>query len=384
MNYTLRDNVNKKEKMFRTIKHIIEKEFKQIFRNKTMVGIIFGMPVLQLFILSYAADFEVKNINIFIQDNDKSPTSTELIHKISSSNYFDIKDVDIYDNGLSLVEKNKADVILSIPEDFGKNLNTGNKTTVAITLDAINGSKAGVTQNYLQNIILQFSKEKLSEKIKIEVIPGVDLINRNWYNPTLDYKVFMVPGILVLLITMISLFLSSMNIVREKEVGTIEQLNVTPIKKGEFIIGKLLPFVVLGIAEFTIGLLIASLWFKTPMEGSLLLLYIFTIGYLTLILGMGMFISTFTDTQQQAMFIAWFFSVIFILMSGLFTPIESMPHWAQIVSDFNPIKYYVEVMRLVMLKGSSFANVSYQFAIILIYSTLLNTLAVLNYRKTSG
>ncbi len=370
--------------MFRKIRHIIEKEFKQIFRNKTMVGLIFGMPVLQLFILSYAADFEVKNINIFIQDNDKSPTSTELIQKISSSDYFDIKDVDTYKNGLSLVEKNKADVILSIPQDFGKKINTGNKTTIAITLDAINGSKAGVTQNYLQNIILQFSKEKLNEKIKIDVIPGIDLINRNWYNPTLDYKVFMVPGILVLLITMISLFLSSMNIVREKEVGTIEQLNVTPIKKGEFIIGKLLPFVVLGIAEFTIGLLIATLWFHTPIEGSLLLLYIFTIVYLTLILGMGMFISTFTDTQQQAMFIAWFFSVIFILMSGLFTPIESMPDWAQIVSDFNPIKYYVDVMRLVMLKGSSFANVSYQFIIIVIYSIVLNALAVLNYRKTSG
>lgn len=370
--------------MFRTIRHIIEKEFKQIFRNKTMVGLIFGMPVLQLFILSYAADFEVKNINIFIEDNDKTSISMELIQKISDSDYFDLIDVSNYDNGLRLVEKNKSDVIVSIPQRFAQDINTGNKTNIAITLDAINGSKAGVTQNYLQNIILQFSKNKLIEKIEIDVIPGIDVINRNWYNSTLDYKIFMVPGILVLLITMISLFLSSMNIVREKEVGTIEQLNVTPIKKHEFVIGKLLPFVILGLAEFSIGLFIAFFWFNTPIEGSLISLYSFTFVYLTLILGMGMFISTFTETQQQAMFIAWFFSVIFILMSGLFTPIESMPHWAQIVANFNPIKYYVDVIRLVMLKGSTFANVSYQFAIILIYSIVLNTLAILNYSKTNG
>ncbi len=370
--------------MFRTIRHIVEKEFKQIFRNKTMVGLIFGMPVLQLFILSYAADFEVKNINIFIDDNDNSSLSRELTSKIGASNYFDITDYSIYKEGLELIEENNTDVVLSIPQNFEKNIQTGKTTNVAITLDAINGSKAGITQNYLQNIISQFSKEQIDSKIKIDLIPGIETINRNWYNPTLDYKVFMVPGILVLLITMISLFLSSMNIVREKEVGTIEQLNVTPIKKYEFVIGKLQPFIVLGVVEFTIGLLIAFFWFHTPIEGSIILLYIFTVAYLILILGMGMFISTFTDTQQQAMFIAWFFSVIFILMSGLFTPIESMPRWAQIIANFNPIKYYVDVIRLVMLKGSTFANVSYQFGVIIVYSIVLNTLAILNYRKTSG
>lgn len=370
--------------MFRVIRYIVEKEFKQIFRNKTMVGLILGMPVLQLFILSYAADFEVKNINIFIDNNDDSPTSTALIHKIAASNYFKLADVSTYADGLDLLKENKVDVILSIPQKFGKDIQTLKPTSVAVILDAINSSKAAISNNYLQNIILQFSKEQLTSKTKISIIPGIQVVNRNWYNPTLDYKVFMVPGILVLLITMISLFLSSMNIVREKEVGTIEQLNVTPIKKYQFILGKLLPFVVLGVVEFTIGLLIASLWFHTPIEGSLVLLYIFTIVYLTLILGMGMFISTFTNTQQQAMFIAWFFSVIFILMSGLFTPIESMPVWAQKIADLNPIKYYVDVIRLVMLKGSTFIDVSKQFVIIVVYSIILNALAVLNYRKTSG
>ena len=370
--------------MFRVVQYIVEKEFKQIFRNKTMMGLILGMPVLQLFILSYAADFEVKNIRIFIENMDDSPVSVALIHKISASNYFDLADVNNYSNGLDLLKQNKVDVILSIPQNFSRDINSGKSTSIALILDAINSSKAGISQNYLQNIIFQFSKEQLTSKTEINIIPGIEVINRNWYNPTLDYKVFMVPGILVLLITMISLFLSSMNIVREKEIGTIEQLNVTPIKKYQFILGKLLPFVVLGVLEFTIGLLIAIFWFHTPTEGSLLLLYIFTIVYLTLILGMGMFISTFTNTQQQAMFIAWFFSVIFILMSGLFTPIESMPVWAQKISDLNPIKYYVDVIRLVMLKGSSFIDVSKQFIIIVVYSIILNALAVLNYRKTSG
>jgi len=369
--------------MFKTIRYIVEKEFKQIFRNKTMVGLIFGMPVMQLLILSYAANFEVKNINLFVDDNDNSPESIALIHKIEASNYFQLIDVDTYDKGLNQLNFNNVDVILSIPQNFASNFQTGNTTNAAVTLDAINGSKAGITQNYLQNIIFQFSEELLMSKMKIDVVPGIKIVNRNWYNTTLDYKIFMVPGILVLLITMISLFLSSMNIVREKEVGTIEQLNVTPIKKYEFILGKLLPFVVLGIIEFTIGLLIAVFWFNTPIEGSLITLYVFTIVYLTLILGMGMLISTFTETQQQAMFIAWFFSVIFILMSGLFTPIESMPNWAQNLANLNPIKYYVDVIRLVMLKGSSFVNVITQFIIIVVYSIILNALAVMNYSKTS-
>lgn len=370
--------------MFRKIKFIVEKEFKQIFRNKIMLGLILGMPVLQLLILSYAADFEVKNINVVINDNDNSYKSIELIQKIDASGYFHIVDVSTYKKGLSTIEKNNADVILSIPNDFGKNITQGKPMSIAIILDAINGSKAGITQNYLQNIILQFTKEQAQRKTVITLKSNIEILNKNWFNPTLDYKVFMVPGILVLLVTMISLFLSSMNIVKEKEDGTIEQLNVTPIKKHEFIIGKLLPFVVLGLAEFTIGLAIAYFWFHISVEGSIFTVYIFTTVYLVLILGMGMFISTFTDTQQQAMFIAWFFSVIFILMSGLFTPIESMPHWAQTITYFNPIKYYVEVIRLVMLKGSAFTDVSKQFAAIIIYAILVNGLAIINYKKTSS
>jgi ABC-2 type transport system permease protein len=193
----------------------------------------------------------------------------------------------------------------------------------------------------------------------------------------------MVPGILVLLVTMLTLFLSSMNIVREKEIGTLEQINVTPIKKYQFIIGKLFPFWVLGLAILSIGLAIAKLVFNIPILGNIGLIYLFTSVYLLVILGIGLIISNFTETQQQSMFVAWFFTVIFILMSGLFTPIESMPQWAQNITLFNPIRYFVEIVRIVLLKGATFSEISFQFFVIVLYAVILNGIAVCSYKKVS-
>jgi ABC-2 type transport system permease protein len=212
---------------------------------------------------------------------------------------------------------------------------------------------------------------------------SINAIPLFWYNETLNYKTFMVPGILVLLVTMITLFLSGMNIVREKEIGTLEQINVTPIKKSQFIIGKLFPFWVVGLGLLTIGLIIAKLIFNVPILGSLGLMYFYTSIYILVVLGIGLFISNFTDTQQQAMFIAWFFTVIFILMSGLFTPIESMPKWAQVLTEFNPIKYFVEVMRMVMLKGSGLIDILPQILKTILYAFIMNGLAVWSYKKTN-
>ncbi|MGB5387351.1 MAG: ABC transporter permease, partial [Eudoraea sp.] len=178
-------------------------------------------------------------------------------------------------------------------------------------------------------------------------------------------------------------FLSGMNIVREKEIGTLEQINVTPIRKSQFIIGKLFPFWIIGMGLLTLGLIIAKLIFNIPIVGSLVIMYAYTSIYIFVVLGIGLFISNFTDTQQQAMFISWFFMVIFILMSGLFTPIESMPQWAQLITEFNPIKYFVEVMRMVMLKGSSFADIIPQFLKTLLYAFVMNVLAVWSYKKTN-
>ncbi|MGB5205757.1 MAG: ABC transporter permease, partial [Eudoraea sp.] len=274
-----------------------------------------------------------------------------------------------------------------IPPYFERDLIKEKQSELGLTINAIDGATAGVESVYVSQIVQSFNKnlrtvlmqasDKINRPIQITTIPSF------WYNETLNYKTFMVPGILVLLVTMITLFLSGMNIVREKEIGTLEQINVTPIQKKQFIIGKLFPFWVIGMGLLTIGLIIAKLIFDIPIVGSLALMYAYTSIYIFVVLGIGLFISNFTNTQQQAMFIAWFFMVIFILMSGLFTPIESMPQWAQFITEFNPIKYFVEVMRMVMLKGSSFKDILPQMIKTLLYALVMNGLAVWSYKKTN-
>ncbi len=372
----------------KTILYIIQKEFKQIFRNKGMLPIIFVLPLLQLIILSNAATFEVKNIKFGYIDNDHTSTSRALVEKFNASTYFDVlTDFPSEAKSSSSMLNGEVDVVLEIPQFFERDLQKEKHTNLGVTINAIDGAAAGVENVYVNQIVQRFNQhlkvdllqvsDKQVQPINIETIPLF------WYNETLNYKTFMVPGILVLLVTMITLFLSGMNIVREKEIGTLEQVNVTPIKKSQFIIGKLFPFWVIGMALLTIGLIIAKLIFDVPMVGSLLLMYFYTSIYILVVLGIGLFISNYTETQQQAMFIAWFFTVIFILMSGLFTPIESMPKWAQIITEFNPIKYFVEVMRMVMLKGSGFMDILPQLSKTLLYALVMNGLAVWSYKKTT-
>ena len=373
----------------KTILFIIQKEFRQIFRNKAMLPIIFVLPMVQLLILSNAASFEIKNIKFSYVDNDHSLASRELISKFEASKYFNIverfsskKEADLQ------MQTGKVDVILEIPNHFERDLITENSSNLSVSINAIDGAAAGVENVYISQIIngfnqkiqtqlYQYNEGSYVQPVNIVTIPSF------WYNNTLNYKTFMVPGILVLLVTMLTLFLSSMNIVREKEIGTLEQINVTPIKKYQFVIGKLFPFWVLGLLILTVGLIIARVIFNVPILGSIGLIYCFTSIYLLVILGIGLIISNNSDTQQQAMFIAWFFSVIFILMSGLFTPIESMPQWAQNITLLNPIRYFVEIIRMVMLKGATFADISRPFFIIVFYAFALNGIAVWTYRKVN-
>lgn len=373
----------------KTILFIVQKEFRQIFRNKAMLPIIFLMPLMQLLILSNAASFEVKNIQFSYIDHDHSVASRALISKFQASSYFKI--IESFDSKVKAnqeMQKGKVDVILEIPNHFERNLIKEKKTSLSVSINAIDGAAAGIENVYVSQIITEFNQNlqtKLFQYTDGTLVQPQNIVTipSFWYNNTLNYKTFMVPGILVLLVTMITLFLSSMNIVREKEIGTLEQINVTPIKKHQFIIGKLFPFWVLGLVILTVGLTIAKIVFNVPILGNIGLIYMFTSVYLLVILGIGLFISNHTETQQQAMFIAWFFMVIFILMSGLFTPIESMPEWAQNITLFNPIRYFVEIIRMVMLKGATFSDISFQFFIIFMYAFVLNGLAVWSYKKVS-
>lgn len=372
----------------RIILYIIRKEFKQIFRNKGMLPIIFILPVLQLVILSNAATYEIKNITFGYVDADNSSISRGLIEQFEASTYFNVTAKFSSEKEASLaMQKGSVDAYASIPTHFERDLQKYKRNDIGVFVDAIDGAAAGVINVYATQIIQRYNSNIATDLIQVsdsvQQPSNIESIPLFWYNETLNYKTFMVPGILVLLVTMITLFLSGMNIVREKEIGTLEQINVTPIKKHQFIIGKLFPFWVLGMGLLTIGLILAKVIFNVPMLGNLLLLYAYTSVYILVILGMGLFISNFTDTQQQAMFIAWFFVVIFILMSGLFTPIESMPKWAQLLTEFNPIKYFVEIIRMVMLKGSGFADIFPLAIKTLAYAIVMNGLAVWSYKKTN-
>ncbi|MEJ5962057.1 ABC transporter permease [Pedobacter immunditicola] len=370
------------------LKFLLIKEFKQIFRNKTILAIILVMPLTELLILPLAANYEVKNINLVVVDNDHSAYSRNLITKIISSGNFRLSGyTSSYKKAFNQIASDQADLILEFPNGFEEGFIREGKQNLFIAVNAINGVKAGLGAGYIVAIIKTYNQEINVKTIFREPdnnpVPFIEIASSNWYNPHLNYNVYMVPGILAILVTLVGGFLSALNIVKEKEAGTIEQINVSPIKKHHFIMAKLIPFWILANAVFTVGLFISWLIYGIFPLGSLFVLYSFVWVYLLAILGFGLLISTFCDTQQQAMLIMFFFLMIFILMGGLFTSIDSMPEWAKVITKFNPLSYFIEVMRMVVLKGSGFNDIKRHIAIIICFAVVLNTAAVLNYKKTS-
>lgn len=374
--------------MFRTLSILIKKEFLQIFRNRSILAIIFVMPVIQLVILPLAANYEIKNIKIAVVDHDKSTQSRELIRKITASGYFKMTHYsENYDKAYEEIEKDKADLILEIPNNFEKDLVRENSGKILLAINAINGTKAGLSASYLAQILQHYNRE-----IQVEIDPGVEssaetsgleIVPTFWFNENYNYRLSLVPGILAFLITLISGYLAALNIVQEKETGTIEQINVSPIKKRDFILGKLIPFWILAMVAFTIGLFVTIFVYKIQMQGSFLLLYGFIAVYLVTVLGLGLLASVYSETQQQAMFIVFFFMMIFILMSGLFTPTESMTEWAKYIAYANPVTYGVDGIRLIMLKNSGVRDLLPHFSFLIGLGSVAITWAVLRYRKTN-
>lgn len=369
----------------KTIKYILQKEFLQIFRNKMMLPIIFVMPIVQLLILSYTATFEIKNADIAFVDMDQSSYSRSLIGQFEGSPFFHVVGTTFsMKEAEKAMLKRKVEIVVKIPRNFERKLQNNSPASIQLIPDAVNGNAANVITSYVAQIISRFNMGIITEITQKDLSSAqINVVPRYWFNPELDYKTYMVPGILVLLVTLIGSFLSGMNIVREKEIGTIEQLNVTPIKKYQFVIGKLLPFWIIAMFDLSLGLVLAKWVFSIPILGSVGLIMGVAAIYLLLVLGLGLFISTITETQQQAMFIAWFFMVIFIMLGGLFTPAEGMPQWAQIINIANPIAHFIEFMRMVMLKGAQFVDVQWQILKITVYALLMLGLSISRYRKTS-
>lgn len=369
----------------KTIIFILQKEFIQIFRNRTMLPIIFVMPIIQLLILVHAATFDMKNIQLYVVDHDLSSTSRGLVNTIHGSPFFKLSASSFSpDDARQKLRTDEIDIILHIPNNFERNLIRNNKADLQLIINAINGTKAGIIHAYTTSIIAGYNKKVMSDWFKItdtNLMEPIDITYSYWYNPEMNYKTYMVPGILVLLVTIIAMFLSAMNLVREKEIGTIEQINVTPIRKYQFITGKLLPFWVIALFELAFGLFIGKLLFDTPIEGSLLLLFAVAAVYLLVALGVGLFISTVTNTQQQAMFISWFFVIIFILMSGLFTSVDSMPLWAQKLNYINPLAYFMKAIRMILLKGAGAMQIWREWVALAVYAVIILGLATWRYRK---
>ncbi len=370
------------------LKFLLVKEFKQIFRNKTLLPLIFAMPIVQLLVMPLAADYEMKNVNISVVDHDRSASSRELISKVTASGYFKLIDYNTsFKESMQQIESDAADLILEIPQDFEKNLSRNGYEKLLIAVNAINGTKASLGGAYLASIIMDFNENVNAKLVKTQsgIAPkNIEVNAINWFNPYLNYKIFMVPAILVILVTMVGAYMCGLNIVKEKEVGTIEQINVSPIKKHHYILGKLIPFWIIGMVVFSIGFfLVMWMVYGIVPVGNLFLLYGYLALFLIALLGFGLLVSTYSETQQQAMSVSFFFMMIFILMSGLFTSIDAMPEWAKVIAYFNPVTYFIEVMRMVVLKGSGLVNITRHIIIMVGFAIVFNTWAILNYRKTT-
>ena len=373
----------------KVLRFILQKEFRQIFRDKTIIAMMFAVPIIQLVILPLAANFEVKNINVAFVDLDHSSYSQKLVNKIASSGYFRIVgSSSSYQEALRMIEKNEADIVLEIPAGFERNLVREGRQQVNMSVDAINGTKSSIGGGYLTVVIADFNRSldvntKVANNNVSAATVAIDITYSNWFNPRKEYKYYMVPGILVLLLTLIGGFITALNIVREKEIGTIEQINVTPIKKWQFILGKLIPFWVVGIIVFTVGMIAMYVVYGIFPKGSIPVLYLFAAVYLIALLGFGLLISTFSNSQLQAMFVAFFFMMIFMLMSGFFTSVDSMPDWARQMSNFTPVTHFIKVVRLIVLKGSGLSHVKMELFYLIGFAIALNSFAIYNYKKTN-
>lgn len=397
---------------------LIKKEFLQVIRNPLLLSILVVAPMVEFMIFPFCADYEIKVLDIAFIDNDRSQLSKDIINSFNASDIFVMHGLlQNKSQAEEMMRHDKIDLLVEIPSNFESNLYNNQSTQIAITANAINSVKAGIGTGYVQEIIggymqdfaaantpagmaamAQSSQQSLSadrdSKASIAMptfdvstisrqSANISISNIYWYNEQMNYQNLIVPGILVILVTLIGCYVTALNLVREKEIGTIEQVNVTPIKRWQFLIGKMIPFWLLGMVEFAAGLLIMKFIFGISVQGSIPLLMGITAIYLLVMLGLGFFISSVSENQLQSMFIVLFLFIVFVLLSGVFTPTEGMPDWAHKINYVNPMSFYIEVIKKIILKGSAFASVQTETIVLSIMAVLINTGAILSYKEAS-
>lgn len=368
------------------IRFIIQKEFLQIKRDRAMIAIIFIVPLMQLLILGYVVSSDVKNIKTVICDMDQSPLSRELVDRIEHSGYFAIKYFEPDAKRLDgYFERGTASVALLLPRHFSKDIATLQRTQIQIVVDGQDANTANVVLGFLGGILENFARAQVDIRLidtPAEIMPhSVTMEPRIWYNQELKYSDYMVPGIAAFLLTVVTSLLSAMGLVREREIGTMEQLLVTPIRKHQLLIGKIVPFAILGFFELSVAIAFAKVWYQIPIVGNLGLFALFTIVYLFTTLGLGIFVSATAHTQQQALFMIWFIVVFAFLMSGFVFPIENMPRFAQLLTYLNPLRYFIIVIREIFIKGAQISHLYTQGLAMLLFSTVIFILATIRFQQ---
>jgi ABC-2 type transport system permease protein len=320
-----------------------------------------------------------------VVDFDRTTTSRGLVNRLAASGHFQIVGAEpSFDRANDAILAGTVTMAVVIPHDFEVSIVRTGVAPIELSVNAEKGSAAGIVQSYASRVLAQYAAELAPRLRSPSVGARIDVRMRSRYNPTLNYKHYMVPGILVALVTMIGTLLTAQNIAREKELGTLEQLNVTPITRGQFIVAKLLPFWVLGLLELSLGLIVGKLVFGIPMRGSVPLLFGVATVYLAVALGIGLWISALVETQQQAMFVTFFIVNIYLLMSGLFTPIDSMAPWVRVASQINPVRHFVTISRAILMKGAGPAEIATPFAVLAISAVVVLTIAVVQHRKRAA
>jgi len=369
----------------KTIKYLIEKEFKQMFRNSLIPRLILLFPTMVLLVFPWAVSFEVKNIKLDVVDHSKSVYSKRLTDKIAASKYFILNDTPLdYNTAMLNMDNGETDMIIEIPASFDQT------SSVGVAVNSVNGTQGLLGSNYIMRIVNDFSSELREELINtippqsmsvIANTPKVDIIPQYKFNPSLDYKDFMIPGFMVLLLTILCGILPALNIVMEKENGTINQINVTPVSKAGFILAKLIPYWTVGLIVMIISVVLSYILYGLWPAGSVIAILFSAIIFILSISGLGIIISNYSETMQQASFLVMFFILILVLLGGMFTPVSSMPTWAQTIAAVNPFKYLTSTFRMIYLNGSTLADVSGNLFALVLIAIALNGWAIFSYKK---
>jgi len=374
--------------MFERIKRMLVKEFIQIFRDPKMKGIIFLMPILQALIFGYAVTTDVEHVTTAVYDLDNSVASRELVARFVESGYFDVVEyVNSEDRARDLVDQGNARAVIRMNRGFEENLRAGRTAQLQLIVDGTDSNTAGVVLDYGAKIVSQFSQKILVTRLtqlegSFQKPSQVNMQTRSWFNENLESRNFYVPGVIAIIVMLITLMLTSMAVVREKEIGTMEQIIVTPITQIEFILGKTIPFALIGFADVILITVIGVFWFEVPIRGSLLLLFVATALYIMTTLGVGLYISTVSQTQQQAMMSTFFFYFPAVLLSGFMFPIANMPVVVQWLTYLNPLRYFLVIIRGIFLKGIGSEILWPQMFVLAIMGVVTLWLASRRFQKT--